>query len=95
MNPGGGGGSYKDSAGSAPAGRRFLVCGIRAPQKRTIDPGFRVEGALTVPLNIGLLRYEREQGRNFYRELTAWVDAQPSIESASLVRSAPLGASYA
>jgi predicted permease len=61
----------------------------------TIDPGFRVERALTVPVNLGLLRYEAEGGRNFYRELLARVGAQPGVESASLVRFAPLGLSYA
>ncbi|MFL6255009.1 MAG: ABC transporter permease [Pyrinomonadaceae bacterium] len=61
----------------------------------TIDPGFRVERALTVPVDLGLLRYKSEEGRTFYRELLARVAAQPGVESASLVRFAQLGTSFA
>jgi predicted permease len=60
-----------------------------------IDPGFRVERALTVPVDLGLLRYKSEEGRAFYRELLARVGAQPGVESASLVRFAQLGFSFA
>ena len=60
-----------------------------------IDPGFRVERALTVPVDLGLLRYKSEEGRVFYRELLARVAAQPGVESASLVRFAQLGSSFA
>jgi predicted permease len=62
---------------------------------RTIDPGFRVERALTVPVDLGLLRYKSEEGRAFYRELLSRVAAQPGVESASLVRFAQLGFSFA
>src|SRR5437667_9988552 len=61
----------------------------------TIDPGFRVERALTVPINLGLLRYKETEGENFYRNLLAWVEAQPGVERASLVRFAQLGFSFA
>jgi predicted permease len=61
----------------------------------TIDPGFRVERALTVPVDLGLLRYKSEEGRAFYRELLSRVAAQPGVESASLVRFAQLGSSFA
>lgn len=61
----------------------------------TIDPGFRVERALTVPVDLGLLRYKSEAGRTFYRELLGRVAAQPGVESASLVRFAQLGSSFA
>ena len=61
----------------------------------TIDPGFRVERALTVPVDLGLLRYKSEDGRAFYRELLSRVAAQPGVESASLVRFAQLGNSFA
>ncbi|HEX8187922.1 MAG TPA: ABC transporter permease [Pyrinomonadaceae bacterium] len=60
-----------------------------------IDPGFRVERALTVPVDLGLLRYKSEDGRAFYRELLSRVAAQPGVESASLVRFAQLGNSFA
>jgi predicted permease len=69
---------------------------IRSLQNaHTIDPGFRVERALSVPVNLGLLRYKMAEGQNFYRELLARVSAQSGVESASLVRFAPLGLSYA
>jgi predicted permease len=61
----------------------------------TINPGFRVERALTVPINLGLLRYKEPEGENFYRHLLARVEAQPGVERASLVRFAQLGFSYA
>lgn len=69
---------------------------IRSLQSaNSIDPGFRVDHALTVPLNLGLLRYKESEGENFYRNLLARVQAQPGVESASLVRFAQLGFSYA
>ncbi len=77
----------------------LLVCAglfIRSLQSaHSIDPGFRVERALTVPVDLGLLRYEAEAGRAFYRELLARVEAQPGVERASLVRFAQLGSSFA
>ena len=69
---------------------------IRSLQSaNTIDPGFRVDRALTVPINLGLLRYKEAEGENFYRNLLARVQAQPGVECASLVRFAQLGFSYA
>jgi predicted permease len=61
----------------------------------SIDPGFRVERALTVPVDLGLLRYKAAEGRNFYRELLTRIEAQPGVERASLVRFAQLGFSFA
>jgi predicted permease len=69
---------------------------IRSLQSaNTIDPGFRVDRALTVPINLGLLRYKETEGENFYRNLLARVEAQPGVERASLVRFAQLGFSFA
>jgi predicted permease len=69
---------------------------IRSLQNaNTIDPGFRVDRALTVPINLGLLRYKESEGENFYRNLLARVEAQPGVERASLVRFAQLGFSFA
>jgi predicted permease len=77
----------------------LLVCAglfIRSLWRaHTIDPGFRVERALTVPVDLGLLRYKSEAGRAFYGELLGRVAAQPGVESASLVRFAQLGSSFA
>jgi predicted permease len=69
---------------------------IRSLQSaNSIDPGFRVDRALMVPVNLGLLRYKENDGVNFYRELLARVEAQPGVERASLVRFSQLGFSYA
>jgi predicted permease len=69
---------------------------IRSLQSaNSIDPGFRVDRALMVPINLGLLRYKENDGVNFYRELLARVEAQPGVERASLVRFSQLGFSYA
>lgn len=69
---------------------------IRSLQSaNTIDPGFRVERALMVPINLGLLRYKEAEGVNFYRDLLTRVEAQPGVERASLVRFSQLGFSYA
>jgi len=69
---------------------------IRSLQRaNTIDPGFRVDRALLVPVNLGLLRYKETEGVNFYSELLRRVEAQPGVERASLVRFSQLGFSYA
>jgi predicted permease len=77
----------------------LLVCAglfIRSLQNaHTIDPGFRVERALTATVDLGLLRYKEPEGSNFYRELLSRVEAQPGVERASLVRFAQLGTSFA
>jgi predicted permease len=69
---------------------------IRSLQRAsTIDPGFRVERALTVPINLALLRYKENGGETFYSNLLARVQAQPGIERATLVRFPQLGFSFA
>jgi putative ABC transport system permease protein len=77
----------------------LLVCAglfIRSLRNaHTIDPGFRVERALTVTVDLGLLRYRETEGGNFYRELLSRVESQPGVERASLVRFAQLGNSFA
>jgi predicted permease len=77
----------------------LLVCAglfIRSLQNaHTIDPGFRVERALTVTVDLGLLRYREADGGRFYRELLSRVESQPGVERASLVRYTQLGYSFA
>ena len=69
---------------------------IRALQRAsTIDPGFNVERALTVPLNLALLRYNEAKGQTFYSDLLARVRQQPGVEDASLVRFPQLGFAFA
>ena len=55
-------------------------------QARSIDPGFNPEHVLVSPLNINLLRYTRQQGQQFYRQVIERVEALPGVRSASLAR---------
>ena len=69
---------------------------IRALQRaNSIDPGFNVERALTVPINLALLRYRETEGQVFYRDLLARIQTQPGVEQATLVRFPQLGFSFA
>ena len=69
---------------------------IRALQRAsTIDPGFNVERALTVPINLALLRYKKNQGEAFYDNLLARIREQSGVEGATLVRFPQLGFSFA
>ena len=69
---------------------------IRSLQRATtIDPGFRVDRALTVPINLGLLRYKDSDGERFYSDLLNRVAAQPGVEHVSMVRFLQLGFSFA
>ncbi|MGH9944447.1 MAG: ABC transporter permease [Pyrinomonadaceae bacterium] len=71
-----------------------LVCGgllvksfYRAQE---IDPGFKVENGLALNLNPGLLGYDEERGKNFFRELRERVEALPGVESAGFGNYLPL-----
>jgi len=57
---------------------------------RALSPEFDVDKLVTVPLNIQLLRYTRDQGKQFYREVIDRVDALPGVASATLMRWVPL-----
>ena len=57
---------------------------------RQIDPGFDAEKLVSAPLNINLLRYTTNQGREFYRRIVERVEAMPGVESATLARAALL-----
>ncbi|HSF23309.1 MAG TPA: ABC transporter permease, partial [Blastocatellia bacterium] len=59
-------------------------------QAQTIDPGFDSHKLLTAPLNINLLRYTRQQGRDFYQRVVESVGVVPGVESASVARNLPL-----
>jgi predicted permease len=56
----------------------------------SIHPGFAAEEILTAPLDIDLLRYTREQGQRFYREVIERVDTLPGVRSATVARVLPL-----
>jgi len=48
-----------------------------------------------VPINLGLLRYDKSEGHVFYSDLLARIQAQPGIEQATLVRFPQMGSSFA
>jgi putative ABC transport system permease protein len=61
----------------------------------TIDPGINVDRVLTVPLNLGLLRYKETDGQNFYSNVLTRVAAQRGVDSVSMVRFPQLGFAFA
>jgi len=54
------------------------------------DPGFDAVKVLTASLNINLLRYTRQQGREFYRRVVERMESLPGVESVSLARIVPI-----
>ena len=69
---------------------------IRSLQNaHAIDVGFDYEHGLTMPLDLGLLRYDESKGQKLYGRLVEQVKALPGVEQASTVRFLPLGFSYA
>ncbi|MEJ7617877.1 MAG: ABC transporter permease [Pyrinomonadaceae bacterium] len=57
---------------------------------QSIDPGFEPERVLVMPLNINMLRYTRQQGKDFYERVIERVEALPGVQSATLSRNPPL-----
>ena len=51
-----------------------------------IDPGFDGEKLVSAPLDINLLRYTNEQGREFYRTIVERAERLPGVESAAIAR---------
>ncbi|HST19533.1 MAG TPA: ABC transporter permease [Blastocatellia bacterium] len=69
---------------------------IRSLQNaQSIDPGFNARNGLTVPVDLGLLRYDEAKGQEFYRQIVERVKTMPGVEQASLVKFVPLGFSFA
>jgi predicted permease len=60
---------------------------------RAVEPGFDGERLLAAPLPINLLRYTRDQGREFYRRVVETVGALPGVEAAAVARVAVLSGS--
>lgn len=54
------------------------------------DPGFRTDNLVTLMLNLGLLSYDQESGRKFFRELQQRLEAQPGVRAAALINEMPL-----
>ncbi|HEY7509364.1 MAG TPA: ABC transporter permease [Vicinamibacteria bacterium] len=64
---------------------------LRSLQRtQAVQPGFDAERLLAAPLQINLLRYTRDQGREFYRRVVEDVRALPGVEGAGVARVAVL-----
>jgi predicted permease len=51
-----------------------------------IDTGFDAEKLVSAPLDVNLLRYTNEQGREFYRTIVERAERLPGVESAAIAR---------
>ena len=51
-----------------------------------IDPGFDAEKLVSAPLDINLLRYTNEQGRELYRTIVERAERLPGVELAAIAR---------
>ena len=64
---------------------------IRSEQNaQNIDPGFETSNALVMSLDVGLEGYAPDEGRQFFRDLTAGVGALPGVTAATVTQSIPL-----
>jgi predicted permease len=72
----------------------LLLCAglfLRSLQRmQSVDPGFDADRLLTASLNINLLRYTTEQGREFYRQVLERIERLPGVEAATLARVVPI-----
>ena len=53
---------------------------------QAVSPGFDVDRLLNAPLNINLLRYTTDQGREFYTRVVERVEAIPGVDAAAVAR---------
>src|SRR5688572_28431 len=51
-----------------------------------LDPGFDAEKLVSAPLDVNLLRYTNEKGREFYRTIVERAERLPGVESAAIAR---------
>src|SRR5262249_37803687 len=58
---------------------------------RSVDPGFRVENGLLVPLGAGSIGVDEQRGRELYMRVVAAVEALPGVERVTLLHDVPLG----
>jgi len=55
------------------------------------NPGFRVNNRLVVTLDLDILGYSENSGREFYNQLVDKVEGLPGVQSASVANHLPLG----
>ena len=72
-----------------------LVCGalfIKSFRKaQTMDPGYSNPNGLVVSLNPGLVGYDDDKSRNFYRQLVDRTRSLPGVDAAGVALLMPLG----
>ncbi len=56
-----------------------------------IDPGFNPENVLLASVDLGAHGYDENQGRQFFDQLQARLEASPSVQAAAIARALPLG----
>jgi predicted permease len=62
-----------------------------ARNAKSIDPGFDTDQVLCATLNLGLGQYDEPSGRLFFRDVIDRIEALPSVQSAALAQTVPLG----
>jgi predicted permease len=62
-----------------------------ARNAQSIDPGFDTDQVLCASLNLGLGQYDEPSGRRFFHDVVDRIEALPSVQSASLAQTVPLG----
>ena len=63
-------------------------------QLQTMNPGFDPQNALTMSFDLGLQGYDRQRGRQFYRQLSERVQTLPGVKSAAVSSYIPLSLNY-
>ena len=58
------------------------------------DVGFTMDGLAVASVDLDMVRYSRERGEVFYRQLVDRLRARPEIESVALASRYPLGANF-
>ena len=62
-----------------------------AKRAEKIDVGFRTENLSMLSVDVGLQGYDKEKGKQFFKQLTEQVRALPGVASVALARDTPLG----
>jgi predicted permease len=70
----------------------LIVRSLQAAQ--TMRPGFNPENAVAMMFDVGLQGYDEARGRAFHKQVLERVRALPSVKSASLAMSIPLGLNF-
>lgn len=57
----------------------------------SVDPGFQISNRLVVTLDLDILGYSENRGREFYNQVIDKVEALPGVDSATVANHLPLG----